>query len=459
MRIFISYARVDGHDTAEKLAHRLRAIGHEVFLDIHSIVGGSRWRNELDRRIASAEVVIILVTPGSNQSDHVYMEFKQAEARGRLILPVQIGDTPLPVHLRGTWQAVRLDGEDLDGVLLEIERITRTLPRRRIGWLPVVGGLALVTGIAAIVIAVVLSRSGPAATLAPATATPEALAAIPTTLAPSPGPTTEPTPSPTLQAVFAQATVSAYAEALSFDPPQNVQYLAHCADVPYSTIDSGLCIHSPWGGPPQQIFDDPDLGLHSFAWDPSGERVWLALIEPDSAPDNPALYVMDTDGANLTRISGLRSLWPAISPDGQWVAVHDCDLVVMRSDGSDWRILWIGQGRGCVGAPQWSPDSQWIMVSVDAAVDLVNPTDSQIWLFARDGSAQHMLFSAPFDPTCDLGGAVFSPDQQQAAIMNSLDGQCGAYLLHISGEGDPVPILELPFWWGALAYPQWGGIE
>lgn len=120
-KIFISYARKDAGEIADELADQLRAKDHEVFLDVQSIRAGARWRSELSRRIKWSDLIVVLVTEGSNASDYVYQEIREAEQHGKTIVPVKIGDAPLPVHLRGTWQAISLENDNLDAILLEIQ--------------------------------------------------------------------------------------------------------------------------------------------------------------------------------------------------------------------------------------------------------------------------------------------------------------------------------------------------
>jgi hypothetical protein len=129
-RIFISYARKDGSDIAEELADRLRAFDHEVFLDVHSIRAGTRWRYELQRRIAWADLMVVLVTPSSNESEYVRGEIALAEKINRPILPIQINNTRTPDHLRSEWQILKLEGDNFDRVLLEMEHALRLLPSR-----------------------------------------------------------------------------------------------------------------------------------------------------------------------------------------------------------------------------------------------------------------------------------------------------------------------------------------
>jgi len=120
-KIFISYARRDAGEIADELADQLRAKDHEVFLDVQSIRAGARWRSELSRRIKRSDLIVVLVTEGSNASDYVYQEIREAEKHGKTIVPVKVGDAPLPVHLRGTWQAITPEDDNLDAILLEIQ--------------------------------------------------------------------------------------------------------------------------------------------------------------------------------------------------------------------------------------------------------------------------------------------------------------------------------------------------
>jgi hypothetical protein len=81
------------------------------------------------------------VTPKSNDSDYVYEETLQAATLEKPIIPVQVEGTPLPVHLRGTWQAVAFENGNYEAVLLEIERSLKEIGTRK--RLPLYGLAAL----------------------------------------------------------------------------------------------------------------------------------------------------------------------------------------------------------------------------------------------------------------------------------------------------------------------------
>lgn len=139
--IFISYSREDGSQFADEFADRLRARDHVVFLDTHSIRAGAKWRQELQDWVRRSDIMVVLVTPESNQSDWVYQETEMAKRFHKTVVPIQVDDTALPRDLRGVWQAVQFTADNYDAVLLEIETTLRLLEhtrRRRslvVGWI------------------------------------------------------------------------------------------------------------------------------------------------------------------------------------------------------------------------------------------------------------------------------------------------------------------------------------
>lgn len=210
-KIFLSYARADASEIAEELADQLR-IDHEVFLDKHSIRAGAQWKKELSRRVKWADLMVVLVTPKSNDSDYVYEETLQAATLEKPIIPVQVEGTPLPVHLRGTWQAVTFENGNYEAVHLEIERSLKEIGTRK--RLPLYGlaGLLALSLIIALLWFIIMNDSDPdsgssenntsvtdepTATLtATLTFTPSYTPTATPTRTPRP-PTETPTPSPT----------------------------------------------------------------------------------------------------------------------------------------------------------------------------------------------------------------------------------------------------------------------
>jgi hypothetical protein len=108
--IFINYRSGAHAASVEALAERLRArFGvHQVFLDVDSIPAGARYPDELRRRIASADVVLVVIHPGWSSAadehgqrlldrpdDWVVMEIATALQRGKHVIPVLLDTEPL----------------------------------------------------------------------------------------------------------------------------------------------------------------------------------------------------------------------------------------------------------------------------------------------------------------------------------------------------------------------------
>ncbi len=99
-RIFISYARRDGADLAQRIQQDLQAAGFDAWLDVQRLRGGASWSIELERALAGADVVLAILTDGSYASDPCRAEHGVALDRGKRVIPV-VGqaDCPIPLHL------------------------------------------------------------------------------------------------------------------------------------------------------------------------------------------------------------------------------------------------------------------------------------------------------------------------------------------------------------------------
>jgi hypothetical protein len=127
-RYFISYRRSAANDN--RLAHflhdRLRAVGHETFIDVGMPVG-TDWSAEIDRRIDWCDALVVLLSEHSIQSEMVQGEVRRAHQRRRLdgcprILPVRVAyhgplDYELDSYL-GRLQYARWEGKDDDEQVL-----------------------------------------------------------------------------------------------------------------------------------------------------------------------------------------------------------------------------------------------------------------------------------------------------------------------------------------------------
>jgi hypothetical protein len=136
-RFFVSYRRRAEVDSrlASFLVERLRSAGAEVFIDIDMPVG-IEWSEEIERRIAWADYLVVLLSEDSMSSEMVQAEVRRAhqaykDTQRSKILPVRVAYIgPLGCELDGylgKLQYVLWDNEaDNDRVTAEILRATTT---------------------------------------------------------------------------------------------------------------------------------------------------------------------------------------------------------------------------------------------------------------------------------------------------------------------------------------------
>lgn len=194
--IFISYRRDDSRaDTGRLYDHLSAHFGAErVFMDIDDIAPGANFVEVLDRTLAGIDILLVVIGPHwleadadgrrrlDDEDDFVRIEIERGLARDAAIIPVLVGDTPmpsrkvLPVALAGLSQRQSIEisdsrfREDVERLIAAIETRTGAAPRpasRRIA--PIATGTILVA--AAMFIAFVLWRHEPMLDLRSAPAT------------------------------------------------------------------------------------------------------------------------------------------------------------------------------------------------------------------------------------------------------------------------------------------------
>ena len=103
-RIFISYARCDGKDTALEIRDRLQN-EHNLTLwhDLADMEGGRDWWPQITEAIDQVEHVVLVVTPKALEpSSIVPREWRYARLRGRSVTPV-MGDSDLSFDDLPSW--------------------------------------------------------------------------------------------------------------------------------------------------------------------------------------------------------------------------------------------------------------------------------------------------------------------------------------------------------------------
>src|SRR5262249_36420729 len=98
MQAFISY-KSEYRDFALRLRDTLHSWGHRTWLDVDDIPKGSYFRTEIERGLASSDIVIGVMTPEALESREVQPEFDYAYNKGNL-LPLLYRRVTLPYHLQ-----------------------------------------------------------------------------------------------------------------------------------------------------------------------------------------------------------------------------------------------------------------------------------------------------------------------------------------------------------------------
>jgi len=128
-KVFLSYAREDA-DVAKQLANCIGSAGHEVWWD-KQLQGGSRFGDEIDRELKSADAVVVVWSDTSVQSAWVQDEAAEGRDTGRLV-PVTLRGCRPPLGFRqfhsidlGQWDA-RGEPETLDDVIAAVAKTAAT---------------------------------------------------------------------------------------------------------------------------------------------------------------------------------------------------------------------------------------------------------------------------------------------------------------------------------------------
>ncbi len=110
-KIFINYRRGDDPQAAGRLFDRLQDIfePQQLFLDVDNIAPGLDFMRVLDERVAECDVVLAVIGKGwidardaagarrlDDPDDFVRIEITSALNQGKRVIPVLIGDTPMP---------------------------------------------------------------------------------------------------------------------------------------------------------------------------------------------------------------------------------------------------------------------------------------------------------------------------------------------------------------------------
>ena len=87
-RVFISYARSDGEEFANRLNQKIEAEGIPCWLDKVKIRGGQDWWRQIKEALNVAEYLVLVMTPGAVVSKWTHKEWNYARQQGVCVYPV-----------------------------------------------------------------------------------------------------------------------------------------------------------------------------------------------------------------------------------------------------------------------------------------------------------------------------------------------------------------------------------
>jgi Tol biopolymer transport system component len=133
-------------------------------------------------------------------------------------------------------------------------------------------------------------------------------------------------------------------------------------------VDGLYTLRASDGGDPVRLTSAP--GELPGDYSPDGTQIVFFRQDPKAPPEVGALFVVNTDGTGLRRITPKRfaqlhsGSW---SPDGRWILLeHDGSLFEVHPNGAALRKIPLddGPGRSSAFSPGWAPDGTRIVFSM-----------------------------------------------------------------------------------------------
>ncbi|HLZ80196.1 MAG TPA: toll/interleukin-1 receptor domain-containing protein [Ktedonobacteraceae bacterium] len=96
--VFISYSRTDT-TLVDKLEDDLVARNFRPWVDRRRLEGGQEWLDVIQEAINSCDVLVVLLTPDAVRSKFVRMEYRYAQRKDKVVIPVLYRPCEIPIDL------------------------------------------------------------------------------------------------------------------------------------------------------------------------------------------------------------------------------------------------------------------------------------------------------------------------------------------------------------------------
>lgn len=163
------------------------------------------------------------------------------------------------------------------------------------------------------------------------------------------------------------------------------------------------------------------------SWSADGQRIVFSRGVNDQAE----IYSMAADGSDLRRLTHSRAndLDPSYSPNGRKIIFEsNAGIVVMKSNGSDQRVLVRGAG----SHPTYSPDGKRIAYLVGRTAKHA----PSIWVMRPNGSHKHLLLYLGSDGG---SGPSYSPGGNKITFS-----RCSEHCGYFVARSDGTKVRRLP---------------
>ena len=370
---FMSYSRDDA-DLQRRIVAELRGRGINVWVDTENLIPGSSvWEREIERSIRAAAGIIVLLSPGSNDSEWVRREISFAEQNEKRIFPVLVrGDEDDSIPLRlSNHQYVDLRSpspqgmDDLANALLDHLGTTKVIRRKK------------------------------PETTAPVTITPASLRKFAL---------------PGLLVLVALGCIGG---------------LAVAARVIYASINTSLPTPAVTLTPsvePLFLATAQDIGTNE---EPTGKIVYTCQVQGDE------ICSINADGSGWQRLTNLPSAsnYASPAPDGNavlFIGRQTGNAEIYELNLSTGDIQQLTQFKKDVGAPEISPDNKFIAFTYRPSNNI-----ARLWIMNRDGSDPYEFFSSPSQESHD---PTWSPDGTQILFAMGKGENNKLYIIDFDGH-------------------------
>jgi hypothetical protein len=370
---FISYSRED-KTLQERVVRELRERGVNVWVDIENLIPGTpAWEREIEQSIRNSAGVVVLLSPGSNNSEWVRREISFAEENDKPIFPV---------HIRG---------DENDSIPLRLSAHQRVDLRRNIE-----KGLDYLAD-------TLKNYSGTANVSKPVTQLKTASLDFSKI-------DTKKLAIPALIVVAGLLLVGGYflvreLIGVTVDPTKVVVVTPPDVD-PIVT----------------NIATEPVVGTDN---EPTGKIIYTCEIKGSE------VCIMNADGSNWEQLtdSQYASYNATLSPDGkkavyiisngEYSEIHELNT----DTGSSLQLTDLGKN---IGSPEISPDNKYIIFHYQA-----DNGKFELWLMNRDGSSPHKFYNVSGK---DVHDATWSPDGNEILFALGKNENNNLYVTDMNGR-------------------------